>query len=150
MLPQPSPLWVKSSKGNNFTHLAEIFCELTGGKSSSRLNLTGVDVTCNTLLLSLPSDEFPECWLATGESFIFGDSLTFFDCTLSIGLMVTLPPFPDGGVENKLPLALLFVESLLVSDVGVRCLGSLRFFLIFLGEMTGRSNVKWHEDSPRM
>jgi hypothetical protein len=55
--------------------------------------------------------------------------------------MVTLPPFPEGGVVNKLPLALLLVESLLVSDVGVRCLGSLRFFFIFLGEITGSSDV---------
>ncbi len=120
---------------SNLTHLAEIFCEPTGGKSSSILNLTGVDVTCSTLLLSLLSDEFPEWWLATGD-------VVFLACTLPIGLMVILPPFPDGGVENKLPLALLFVESLLVSDVGVRCLGSLRFFFIFLGEITGRSDVK--------
>ena len=42
------------------TNLAEVFCEPTGGKSSSKLNLTGVDVTCTTLFLSFPSDEFPE------------------------------------------------------------------------------------------
>ena len=122
-------------------HLEEALCELTGGKSSSRLNLIGVEVTFGALTLLFSSDEFPECRPAT-DALLFGDFFTFFADTLSIGLVVMLPTFPDGGVEKRLPLALLLTESLLVSDVGVRCLGSRRFFFIFLGDMTGRSDVK--------
>ena len=135
--------WIKVTGCNTYlTHLPETFCELTGGKSSSRLNLIGVEVTWSILLLSFPSDEFSEFVTVTGYLLLFGDFFTFFADTLSIGLVVTLPPLPDGGVEKRLPLALLLAESLLVSDAGVRCLGSHLFFVIFFGDMTGKSDVK--------
>lgn len=75
-----------------------------GGKSSSRLNLTGVDVICSILLLSLLSVEFPEYWLAIGNSdVVLRGSLPF---RFVIGVL-----FFDGGVENKFPLALLLLDS---------------------------------------
>lgn len=116
------------------------------GKSSSKSNFTGVDVTCATLLFSFPL----EFQLVKGDD-LFGVPLLLLVCLPSTGLNVILLPFPEGGVENKLPFALLFVELLLLTDGGLQYLGGLNFFFfIFLGDMTGRSDVKWHKDSSRI
>ena len=64
-------------------------------------------------------------------------------CPAAAGLSFTLPSSPkDGvtGVENRLPLALLLPD--FSFEFGVRGSDGFFLFLIFFGEITGRSEVK--------